>query len=89
MMKKIACFAGALALVAGSAFAQKTPAQTDSEVFADQKEIRKDRRLLKGDRREVRRDRHELGNAGRRDDKKGAAAAGSSLKKDDAKPRRE
>ena len=87
MTKKIVCFAGALALVAGSAFAEKTPAQKDSQVFEDQKEVRKDRRIVKEDRIDVRQDRRNLRDAEIRDDKKGAAAAGSSLKKSEAKLR--
>jgi len=87
MMKRIVCFVGALTLVAGSAFAAKTYAEKDDEVFQDRKVVRKDRRIVKEDRIEVRQDRRVLGDAERRDDKKGAAAAGSSLKKSEAKLR--
>ena len=87
-MKRIVCFAGALALVAGSAFAQKTPEQLDSDIRKDQKEVRKDRRIVKEDRIEVRQDRRDLGDAERKDDKQGAAAAGGSLKKNEARLRR-
>jgi hypothetical protein len=85
MTKTIACFAGALALVAGSALAQKTHSEKDSEVRQDRKEVKKDRRAVRADRHEVRQDRHDVGNAERRDDKKGAAAAGSNLDKSQAK----
>ena len=89
MMKKIACFAGALALVAGSALAQKTLADKEIEVREDRKEVKQDRKAVRRDRREVRQDRHDLINAERRDDKKGAAAAGSNLNKSEARLHRD
>ena len=44
MTKKIACFAGALALVAGSALAQKSQAEKGNDARVDRKEIKQDRR---------------------------------------------
>lgn len=49
MMKTIACFAAALALVAGSALAQKTLTEKDNGARVDRKEIRHDRRATERD----------------------------------------
>ena len=86
-MKKLVCIAGALALVAGSAFAQKTHTEKENEVRQDRKEVKQDRRTVKQDRREVRQDRRDLRNAEHRDDKKLTAAARSDLDKSEAKLR--
>ena len=72
MTKTIACFAGALALVAGSAFAEKTPAEKENEARQDRRDVRAaehadDKKLTAAARRDLdksqarlRRDEHEL-----------------------------
>src|SRR6185436_18383058 len=84
-MKKIVCIAGALALVAGAALAQKTHAEKENEVRQDRKEVKQDRRVVRADRHEVRQDRSTVRHAERRDDKKGAAVARKDLGKSEAK----
>ena len=59
MMKKIVCFTGALALMAGTAFAQ-TRAEKDREIHQDRQDVRKDRKAVRKDRHEVREDRHDV-----------------------------
>ena len=82
---EIVCFAGALALVVGSAFA----AEKDTEVRQDRKEVKQDRRVVKQDRRAVKQDRRDVRNAVHRDDSKGEAIARSDLNKSEAKLHRD
>lgn len=86
---EIVCLAGALALVMGSAFAEKAHAEKDAEVRQDRKEVKQDRRTVKADRHAVRQDRHDVRNAAHRDDAKGEAVARNDLNKSEAKLHRD